>query len=281
MTNKYVYYNAMDQVIDLVPIAAFLEEFPDYCNALAIVFRTFSKETLPLTPARIQRACFVKYRTAQTMLEVLLAGRAAVKDEESGNISFCVRQAQAEALASHIVSFSENLSEDEDRWLAYASIRKRIAEHFAGHELPDEPLEDWFFLQEGRLSLCRGDRETVEIPQGTVTLGEYSFFNKRKLKDLQIPEGVEKIEKFAFLGCTAMEKIILPSSLKELEAGAFQDCTSLCSIEIPRSVSGVPAYTFEGCTNLAQAVVFATTKVHPDAFPKETKILVISHRGLA
>lgn len=69
--------------------------------------------------------------------------------------------------------------------------------------------------------------QTIHIPTGITTVGEYAFAGCTELTQVSLPEGVTLIDEGAFMNCTNLERVRLPASLKYIEAGVFQGCTAL------------------------------------------------------
>lgn len=118
----------------------------------------------------------------------------------------------------------------------------------------------------------KDDIESVVIGEGIETLGNYSFFNCKSLKNITLPSSLKTIKgalaianSGAFASCTALEEITLPEGLQKIGYNAFNGCTALKSITFPDSLQtlegsyGIDTYgalgPFTGCTNL-QRVVF-------------------------
>ena len=98
---------------------------------------------------------------------------------------------------------------------------------------------------------------TVQMANSVKEMGQYTFYNDTKLRNIniskstkiidwgifglanlinvEIPEGVEKIENSAFYSCGNLKTIKLPSTLKTIAGTAFSNCPKLSNIEIPES----------------------------------------------
>ncbi len=65
--------------------------------------------------------------------------------------------------------------------------------------------------------------ESVEIPYGVTSIGEFAFYECTSLKSVTIPNSVTSIYGWAFSGCTSLETINIPNSVIYLSAGAFKN----------------------------------------------------------
>ncbi len=71
--------------------------------------------------------------------------------------------------------------------------------------------------------------ESINLPIGLTTLGQYSFRNCTSLKELDFPDGLTEITQYLCYGCTALEKVTFgdESKLTTISQYAFNGCTSL------------------------------------------------------
>jgi len=74
--------------------------------------------------------------------------------------------------------------------------------------------------------------ETIDLPVGLVTLGDYVFYCNRTLKSVTIPETVTSIGKYCFYGCGGLTQIIIPENVTSIGERAFSNCSALSSIYI-------------------------------------------------
>ena len=68
------------------------------------------------------------------------------------------------------------------------------------------------------------------VPSSVKTIGEYSFYYSKQLKNITIPSSVTSIGHNAFRLCTALTSITLPSSVTTLGDNLFRACSALQSI---------------------------------------------------
>ena len=126
---------------------------------------------------------------------------------------------------------------------------------------------------------------SLTIPNGVKEIGDMTFTNCEKMKNLNLNEGLKKIGTFAFCKLK-IKKLILPSTLESVGEGAFMDCTKLKSIKlniglkeierwafsstkirkivIPDSVERIGEFVFGDCDNLK--IIYCVAKAKPDGW---------------
>ena len=128
------------------------------------------------------------------------------------------------------------------------------------------------------------------IPEGTVVIGDYAFYNCGHLRNItfadsvstignsafyscehiesfDIRNGVETIGKSAFSGCKKAKSIILPDTLHSIGRAAFLMCKSLTEVVIPAQITVIESSTFEACDSLTQVQFMgAITRINERAF---------------
>ena len=115
--------------------------------------------------------------------------------------------------------------------------------------------------------------ESIELPKGLTSIGDFAFCECHRLVDINIPEGVKTIGGSAFSGCRALPRIefpntvtrlgdwalcecfamtelVIPNGVTELEEGLCYDATALAHVEIPESVTEIGDWVFCGCVSL-------------------------------
>lgn len=95
-------------------------------------------------------------------------------------------------------------------------------------------------------------KNTFEISNTVVTIGEKAFLNVSSLKHISIGDKVETIEANAFDGCTNLEEVKFSenSSLKEIKAFSFQKNQNLTEVKLPDGLVTLGTGAFYNCTNL-------------------------------
>lgn len=91
--------------------------------------------------------------------------------------------------------------------------------------------------------------ESVIIPGKIQTIEETSFFNCKKLRNVEIGKNIHTIFSDAFRGCNSLEQILLPEGLKNIGAGAFAK-TALKEVQIPDTVVNIGGSAFDSNVKL-------------------------------
>ena len=73
----------------------------------------------------------------------------------------------------------------------------------------------------------------VNIPQGTVSIGNYAFLNCRDIAAITIPESVLSIGKYAFRGCRDLTELTVPKDVFYMGRGIVYNCPNLTSLTLP------------------------------------------------
>ena len=137
----------------------------------------------------------------------------------------------------------------------------------------------------------KGDKSTVEIPNGVVRLESQAFKKCTFLTSITIPASVKSIWSDAFYECDNLKTIfyigdvaswckisglinimsnnrtlyiggkkvegdlVIPDSVTSIGSSAFKGCTGLTSITIPNSVTSIGDSAFSGCTGLTSITI--------------------------
>ena len=101
------------------------------------------------------------------------------------------------------------------------------------------------------LVYCLQDPDTthVDIPAGTVSIGEYAFANMNNLTSITLQEGLQYINPFAFYR-SGLTEIILPDSLEEIGDSAFALCRELKVITLSKHLRSIGENAFYNCFHL-------------------------------
>lgn len=127
------------------------------------------------------------------------------------------------------------------------------------------------------------DVEFVLLPDTVKVIGEYAFYNCKKLKEVTFGKGIEKICSCAFWNCNQLSGIVLPDSLKSIGSSCFSH-TALKSISLPREVEKIDYGCFSACNNLSTVYMseglkeicsrsFEGTAITSIVFPKSLESL--------
>ena len=77
-------------------------------------------------------------------------------------------------------------------------------------------------------------------------IGEFAFYQCKRLTSMTIPEGTVRIGTAAFRGCEGLTSVVLPDSVKHIGYVAFSGCSNLVSVTIPPNVVSIDDAAFEG-----------------------------------
>ncbi len=148
--------------------------------------------------------------------------------------------------------------------LCFTACTKSEPEETPGTEVVVDPVEtiqpkivldydtEKFVLDGVTLVRYIGNEEAVEIPDGTVVIGDSAFRGNSTVQTVSFPDTVTTINRYAFQDCTALTTVSVPKLVKEVGDGAFKNCTSLTKVEMKTSATNVGAGCFEGCTSLEE-----------------------------
>lgn len=94
------------------------------------------------------------------------------------------------------------------------------------------------------------DLQTVNLPEGLTSIGNYSFAYCRALEEIQLPESVQSIGECAFRRCEALKSITLPEGCESIGSSAFGYCFNLGSVTLPSTLTSVGSSAFSNCYRL-------------------------------
>ena len=95
----------------------------------------------------------------------------------------------------------------------------------------------------------RREIQTVNLPEGLTTIGDYVFYDCSRLASINLPDSVTTIGDAAFYDCSSLASINLPGSVTTIGNEAFS-YSGLTSIEIPDGVTTIGGDAFSGCSAL-------------------------------
>ena len=78
---------------------------------------------------------------------------------------------------------------------------------------------------------------TVELPSGTLSIGDFAFYGCDNLTSIEIPEKVTEIGQYAFAQCTKLRQIQWNDNITRIGEGAFQGCEAFNTITFPESLT--------------------------------------------
>lgn len=107
----------------------------------------------------------------------------------------------------------------------------------------------------------------INIPSGTVAIGDYAFAECHSLQTVQIPESVRKLGEGIFRGCSSLQSVCIPSGVQVIKANTFSGCKSLQTVQIPESVLEIGEHAFCACLSLQSIQIpKSIKKIAPGTF---------------
>lgn len=102
---------------------------------------------------------------------------------------------------------------------------------------------------------------SVKFSGNSVTsIGDWAFYECKKMVSFEIPNGVTSIGKFAFEDCESLPSITLNNVMTEIRESAFSGCKSLTFLEIPDNIMNIEFGAFAGCSELATIIIGKNVK---------------------
>lgn len=248
--NKYKFYNTLGREIEMLPIADFLTDHPDYGEHLAKVIKAWTDDPSEIGATRIQRKIAVRYEIADAMMNALLCAGIAVRQRAPARLTVCLDADEGQRLAEFIIDSVEDRTPEEDKWLLKEAMESAFDMYYTPREEKNETPSEDFYITDGRLSYYKGRDENITIPDGVTSICRCSFTHNENIRTAQLPIGLEVIDRAAFRGCVRLESISFPHTLKVIGCASFRDCKSLTEINIPDSVEELDTGAFSGCDSL-------------------------------
>ena len=136
----------------------------------------------------------------------------------------------------------------DDAYSAYASAANWST--YADKIRPASASEDGFIIENGVLLHYIGRAETVTIPAGVTSIGEYAFAHNNSIKQLIIGDAVVSVGNYAFYNCISLQNVTIGNGVQSIGSYAFYGCTSLQSVTYGDGLQSIGDYAFAGCVSL-------------------------------
>jgi len=88
------------------------------------------------------------------------------------------------------------------------------------------------------------------IPDGVVTVDDYSFSYCPAIRSVSFPDSVLSIGNNAFFYCKELHSVSISKNLETIGAVAFAYCSSLARFTVPKSVTSIDFMALLGCSEL-------------------------------
>lgn len=89
-------------------------------------------------------------------------------------------------------------------------------------------------------------------------IGDYAFYDNRKIKSVNIAHGISEIGKRAFMSCDALKSVSISSTVTKIGSFAFANCTKLESFYLGSGVETIEENVFMS-TSMLKSVNYALT----------------------
>ena len=103
-----------------------------------------------------------------------------------------------------------------------------------------------------KLIKCSGEFLNVEIPKSVNEIGDYCFYDNRRIKSITIPESVNEIGNNCFYQCENLQQINIPEGVNEIGDNCFYYCEKLQQVNLPEGLKKIGSSAFKYCTKLQQ-----------------------------
>ena len=100
---------------------------------------------------------------------------------------------------------------------------------------------------------------TIILPESAKEIGNYAFYQNKKLSKAVIGKNTTTLGTYVFSGCTALERITIPASVKEIGRQSFKDCPIVCVICEGETPASVGSKAFDSGT-IAKATLVVPTE---------------------
>lgn len=111
--------------------------------------------------------------------------------------------------------------------------------------------DNMLFTADGK-TLIHGINGNVQVPNGTLSIGQYAFAQLPNLSTVSLPSNFNTIGDSAFSDCTNLVNIT--GNAKEICSAAFNN-TGLSSAFLPNGILSVHSNTFSNCSKLVSAFI--------------------------
>lgn len=101
--------------------------------------------------------------------------------------------------------------------------------------------------------------EKISFPMSLTSIGEFAFFNCKKLKTIEGGSGIVEIGRSAFQNCESITEITIPNNVKKIEAWTFAGCKRLRTITMGDAISHIGHQAFAWCEDLEEFTILSVS----------------------
>lgn len=98
----------------------------------------------------------------------------------------------------------------------------------------------------------------IRLPESTLSISKYMFYNCRNLSEIEIPDKVSNILEHAFDGCKSLTTIVFSSNseLKTIESYAIANTIKLTRLDLPKSLIHLGEYGIYNNAGLTEVLCY-------------------------
>ena len=117
------------------------------------------------------------------------------------------------------------------------------------------------FMNDALNSYNESKLESVQLPDGLITIDYQAFWSCKNLKSINFPANLKTINQAAFHD-VGIESLTFPEGLEKIGYSAFNFCNSLTSIYIPSTVNEIGEASFVDCPKISSIVVAESNPIY-------------------
>ena len=121
----------------------------------------------------------------------------------------------------------------------------------------------------GRSAFQGAALESVALPEGVTSIGNFAFAHNDRLKEITLPQSLTSIGHYAFSWCAALGKIAIPDGVTSVGDNAFSTCVSLKELALGAELLNAGC----GLTELCVALEKITVSENNESFSGEGNCL--------
>ena len=112
----------------------------------------------------------------------------------------------------------------------------------------------------------QGKTSAFNVASTCTTIGDYAFYNCKKLKISTLPSRLTKVGSYGFGFCEGITAMTIPNSVTQLNYSAFYGCSNLTSLTIGTGLKSIGSYAFENTGLTTQYIPSTVTSIASYAF---------------